>query len=162
MSLKNLGMISALLIASLLYGCGGSTDTRMVDFRSKDYPADVARVSGISGQEPAGRWTDGPIAVVQFKKTLPAAFQLKLQTFFAFGPNLGMPIVVRAGSIQKEFTITKPNELFVLDFEGVANGDRIEFVIPKPASPKELAVGEDPRKLGIGLVSLAIEPKGKN
>jgi hypothetical protein len=42
MYLKNLGMISALLIAGLLYGCGDSKDTRMVDFRVKDYPADVA------------------------------------------------------------------------------------------------------------------------
>jgi hypothetical protein len=162
MSLTNLGMMSALLIASLLYGCGGSTDTRMIDFRAKDYPADVASVSGISGQEPGGRWTDGPNAVIQFKKPLPSAFQLKLQTLAAFGPNVGIPIVVRAGSIQKEFTIAKPNELFVLDFEGVANADRIEFVIPKPASPKELAMGDDPRKLGIGLVTLAIGPKGKN
>jgi phosphoglycerol transferase len=162
MSLANVRMVSALLIASLLYGCGGSKETNMIDFRVKDYPTHVASVSGISGQEPAGRWTDGPTAVIHFKKTLPPTFQLKLQTFFAFGPNLGMPIVVRAGSIQKEFTITKPDELFVLDFEGVANADRIEFVIPKPASPKELAVGDDPRKLGIGLVSLGIEPKAQN
>jgi len=162
MSLTKLGMISALLIASLLSGCGGSKETSVVDFRVKDYPADVASVSGISGQEPAGRWTDGPNAVVQFKKALPSTFQLKVQTFFAFGPNLGIPIVVRVGSIQKEITITKPNDVFVLEFDGVANADRIEFVIPKPTSPKELGQGDDPRKLGIGLVSLTIGPKGKN
>jgi phosphoglycerol transferase len=162
MYLKNLGMISAFLIAGLLYGCGDSKETRMVDFRVKDYPADVASVSGISGHEPAGRWTDGASAVVQFKKALPSTFQLKLQTFAAFGPNAGIPIVVRAGSVQKEFTVTKPNQLFLLDFEGVANADRIEFVIPKPTSPKDLAMSEDARKLGLGLVSLAIGPKGKN
>jgi hypothetical protein len=160
MYLINLGMISVLLMAGLLYGCGDSKQTRMVDFRENSYPADVASVSGISGHEQWGRWTDAARAVLQFKKTLPPTFQLRLQTTLAFGPNAGIPILVRAGSIQKEFTVTSPNELIVLDFEGVVNADRIEFVIPKPTSPKELAMSEDSRKLGLGLVSLAIGPKG--
>jgi phosphoglycerol transferase len=160
MYLTRLGMISALLIVGLLYGCGDSKQTRMVDFREKSYPADVASVSGISDHEPWGRWTVGARAVLQFKKTLPSTFQLTLQTKEAFGPNAGIPILVRVGSIQKEFTVAGPNELILLDFEGVANADRIEFVIPKPTSPKELAMSEDLRKLGLGLVSLAIGPKG--
>ena len=158
MYLKNLGM--TLLIAGLLYGCGDSKQTRMVDFREPSYPADVASVSGISKHEPWGRWTDGALAVVQFKKTLPSTFQLKLQTTEAFGPNAGLPVLVRVGSIQKEFKVTKPDQLIVLDFEGVVSADRIEFVIPKPTTPKELAMNEDLRKLGLGLVSLAIGPKG--
>jgi phosphoglycerol transferase len=162
MYLKNLGMISALLIVGLLYGCGDSKQTRMVDFRVKDYPADVASVSGFGDHEPGGRWTVEARAVLQFKKTLPSTFQLKLQTFSAFGPNAGIPILVRAGSVQKDFKVTGPNELILLDFEGVVNADRIEFVIPKPTSPKELAMSEDPRKLGLGLVSLAIGPKRGN
>jgi phosphoglycerol transferase len=162
MHLKSIGMILALLTAGLLYGCGDSKETRMVDFRVKDYPADVASVSGISGHETAGRWTDGPRAVVQFKKPLPSTFQLKLQTFAAFGPNAGVPIVVKAGSIQKQFIVTKPNELFLLEFEGVASADSIEVVIPKPVSGKDLGISEETRKLGLGLVSLAIGPKGKN
>ena len=157
----NLSMILALLIVSLLYGCGDSRETRMVDFRVKDYPADVASVSGIGDHESWGRWTVGDRAVLQFKKALPSTFQLKLQVTGAFGPNAGIPIAVRAGSIKKEFTISGPSEAILLDFEGVANVDRIEFVIPKPTSPKELGTGqEDPRKLGIGLVSLAVGPKG--
>ena len=160
MYLKTLGMISALLIAGLLYGCGDSKQTRMVDFREKNYPADVPSVSGFGDHEPGGRSTVEAWAVLQFKKTLPSTFQLTLQTKEAFGPNAGIPILVRVGSIQKEFTVAGPNELILLDFEGVANADRIEFVIPKPTSPKELAMSEDLRKLGLGLVSLAIGPKG--
>jgi phosphoglycerol transferase len=160
MYLTRIGMISALLIAGLLYGCGDSKQTRMVDFRQKDYPADVTSVSGISIHEPWGRWTDGARAVLQFKKTLPSTFQMKLQTAWVFGPNAGIPILVRAGSVEKEFTVTSPNQLILLDFEGVVNADRIEFVIPKPTSPKELALSDDSRQLGLGLVSLAIGPKG--
>ena len=160
MYLRNLGMFSALLIAGLLYGCGDSQQTGKVDFREKNYPADVASVSGFGEHEPGGRWTVEARAVLQFKKTLPSTFQLKLQTFSAFGPNAGIPILVRAGSVQKEFTVAGPNQLILLDFEGVVNADRIEFVIPTPTSPKELAINEDPRKLGLGLVSLAIVPKG--
>jgi hypothetical protein len=158
----NLGMISALLIAGLLYGCGDSKETRMVDFREKDYPAAVASVSGIGGHELWGRWTVGTRAVVQFRKTLPSAFQLKLKAGGTFGPNAGIPILVRVGSIQKEFTVSGPNELILLDFEGVANADRVEFVIPKPTSPKELGESEDTRKLGLALISLEIGPKGRN
>ena len=101
MYLTNLGMISALLIAGLLYGCGDSKQTLMVDFRVKDYPADVASVSGISGPEAVGRWTDGASAVVQFKKALPSTFQLKLQTFGAFGPNVGIPIEIGRASCRE-------------------------------------------------------------
>jgi hypothetical protein len=57
--------------------------------------------------------------------------------------------LVRAGGIQKEFTVTKPDQLFLLDFEEVANADRIELVIPKPTSGKELGVSEETRKLGV-------------
>jgi phosphoglycerol transferase len=152
--------MSVLLIAGLLYGCGDSKQTRMVDFREKNYPATVASVSGFGDHEPWGRWTVGARAVVQFKKTLPSTFQLKLQPAGAFGPNAGIPILVRVGSIQKEFTVSGPNELILLDFEGVVNADRIEFVIPKPTSPKELGMNDDLRKLGLGLFTLRIEPKG--
>jgi len=156
---KALGMTSVLLVAGLLYGCGDSQRVRVVDFRQQSYPADVASVSGIAGHEPWGRWTDGTRAVLQFKKTLPSKFQLKLQTARAFGPNAGVPIVVRAGSIQKEFTVSGMSQLFLLDFEGVGNANSIEFVIPEPTSPRELGESEDSRKLGLGLVSLTIEPR---
>ena len=154
-----LGMMSALLIAGLLCGCGDSTQTHVVDFRQKTYSADVASVSGISHHEPWGRWTDGDRAVLQFRKPLPSTFQLKLQTASAFVPTAGVLILVRAGSIQKEFTVTSLNQLILLDFDGVVNADRLEFMIPHSTSPKELAVSDDPRKLGLGLVSLAIRAK---
>ena len=155
-----LGMTSAFLLAGLLYGCGDARQTRVVDFRQKDYPADVAAVSGISSHEAWGRWTDGDRAVLRFTQPLPSTFQLKLQTAAAFGPNEGALMLVRAGAVQKEFTVTSSNQLILLDFDGVVNADRIEFVIPRSTSPKELAVSEDSRKLGLGLVSLAIRPLG--
>ena len=161
MSLKTLGMIWALFLAGLLYGCGDSKQTRMVDFRQETYPADVVSVSGFSLHEPWGRWTDGDRAVLQFKTQLPSTFQLKLQTAWAFGPNEGIPVWVRAGSIRKEFTVTSPNQLILLNFDGVVDADRIEFLIPKPTSPHELGVSEDSRKLGLGFVTLAIRQKSR-
>ena len=82
---KTLGMISALLIASLLDGCGDSKQRRMMDSRVKQYPADVASVSGISQHEPWGQLIDGPGAVFGFKKALASTFQLKLEIAWAFG-----------------------------------------------------------------------------
>ena len=117
-------------------------------------------MSEIGDHEPWGRWTAGARAVLQCSKTLPSTFQLKLQTTGGFGPNEGVPIFVSAGSIQQELTVSGPNELAMLGFEGSVNVDRIEFVIPNPTSPKELGLSEDRRKLGLGLVSMAIGPKG--
>lgn len=160
MHVKTLAMMSTLLIAGLLYGCSEPQKPRMIDFRQKAYPAEVASVSGISKQEEWGRWTDADRAVIQFKKTLPSAFQLKLQTAWAFGPNQGLPFQVSAGGVQKEFKVSTQNQLIVLDFEKVGKTDRLELIIPKPTTPKDLAMSDDMRKLGLGVVTLAIEPRG--
>ena len=158
-------VVMALMIvaAGLGYGCGDDgKETRTIDFREKNYPADVTSVSGVSGQEAWGRWTDGATAVLQFKKRLPSAFQLKLETTGAFGPNVGLPIQLKVGSVQREFKLKGTKEVVLFDFEGVAGTDRVEFLIPKPTSPKELAMSDDSRKLGIGLVLLTIGPKRSN
>jgi hypothetical protein len=72
-------MVLMIAAAGLGYGCGeDGKETRTIEFRKRNYPADVTSVSGVSGQEAWGRWTDGAIAVLQFKKRLPSTFQLKL------------------------------------------------------------------------------------
>jgi phosphoglycerol transferase len=136
-----------------------------IDFKKDGYPSFITQVSGMSGAEPWGRWSDadagGPIARFTFKDKLPAAFNLVV-TANAFGPNEGKPIQVKAGQVTQNWSIKNAEELaksgtYTIKFEKV-DGNTLEFTPPAPTSPASLNKDtSDERKLGIGFVSLKIE-----
>ena len=129
-----------------------------IDFKKPGYPSFLANVSGMHGHEDWGRWTDGPIAKFRFKQPLPSKFTLLIHAG-AFGPNLGKPIIVRAGKLEKEFTFKDPVHKEVsLNFEGVIGTDTIEIVVPKPVRPKDIdPKNGDDRLIGIGMDYLKIQ-----
>lgn len=129
-----------------------------VDFSKPGYPIFLAAVNGLSGHEPWGRWSDGEIVTLQFAQPLPTQFTLIL-TAQAFGPNIGLPVIVKAGASEQTFTLpTAEQHTHRLNFTLAAPADSLEFRIPQPVSPAELKVSEDPRKLGIGFIKLQITP----
>jgi hypothetical protein len=135
-------------------------DEYNIDFSKSSYPDYLIRVSGLSQREDWGRWTDanmGSIAKIKFKGLLPEKFTLELKAS-AFGPNIGIPIKIRVGSIEKKFTLPDEKEkILSLDFKGVKNTDTIEIIPPKPASPYEIdSINQDRRKLGLKLFYLKI------
>lgn len=130
-----------------------------IDFAKPGYPAFIAETSGMSGYEPWGRWTDGEKAIFRLTQLLPKQFTLVIQAN-AFGPNLGEAVKVKIGAAQQEFKVSEQYQTYRLDFTLPEPVDTIEFLIPKPSSPRELKVGDDPRKLGIGLIKLQIQDKG--
>jgi len=132
-----------------------ATLTEGIDFRKPGYPAFLAAVSGLSGHEPWGRWSDGGAVTFQFTQPLPSRFTL-IVTAHAFGPNIGAPIKVKAGASEQTLTLTAEEQTHRLDFTLAAPTDRLEFLIPQPTSPADLQQGEDPRKLGIGFVKLQL------
>ena len=129
-----------------------------IDFRRPGYPNFVAEVAGMSGYETWGRWTEGDKAVFRFRQPLPREFTL-LITADAFGPNIGQPITVKVGSNEQVFIIKEEGKTYRLPFKLEEVGSSVEIYVPKPASPLELRVpnNSDPRKLGVGLVSMKIE-----
>lgn len=133
-----------------------------IDFKRSGYPTFLLEVSGMSGHEAWGRWTDaaeGATAKFRFSQPLPQKFTLEVKAH-AFGPNLGLPVKVRVGGLEKEFIVKDPQapELHLLTFEGVSGADTIEIVPPQPTSPKLLdPQNGDPRMLGVSLVSLQIK-----
>lgn len=133
-----------------------ATLTQGIDFRQAGYPAFLASVSGLSHYEPWGRWSDGSPVVFQFAHPLPTRFTLIL-TAHAFGPNIGIPIPVKAGADEQTLTLTAEDQTQRLDFTLATPVDRLEFHIPRPTSPAALKQGEDPRKLGIGFVQWRLE-----
>ncbi len=129
-----------------------------IDFKKQGYPNFLAEVSGMSGYEVWGRWTQGgPVAKFRFKQALPKKFTLEI-TATAFGPNVGTPVKVRAGSVEKTFAITnKEPNTYRLTFETDGTADALEITPPKPTSPSEILPNNgDTRKLGIGFILLKI------
>lgn len=131
-----------------------------IDFKKPGYPTFLAEVSGMSGNENWGRQSDannGAVVKFRFKQPLPRNFTLEI-TANAFGPNLGKPIKVRVGAVEKTFVHKDGSSAgtYSLVFESTNGADTIEIVSPKPTSPAELKMGGDTRKLGVGLISLKI------
>lgn len=127
-----------------------------IDFRKPGYPTFITDVSGVSGDEPWGRWTDAnlaPAASFHFKEPLPTRFTLEL-TGYAIGPNAGQPIKIIAGDVEKSITLgDAPAQTISVEMD-VKNGtSTIELVAPKPIQPSK----DDTRKLGLALVSLKVK-----
>lgn len=133
-----------------------------IDFKKPGYPNFLAEVSGMSGYEEWGRWTDaaaGPVAKFRFKQALPRTFTLELSAD-AFGPNNGAPVKVRVGGVEKTFVISHKKEAdpYLLAFEIDGTADTLEITPPKPISPNEIdPKNSDRRKLGIAFISLKIK-----
>ena len=127
-----------------------------IDFTKPGYPTFIAEVIGMSHTESWGRWTEGAKAVFRFKQPLPQKFTLVIKTN-AFGPNIGEAIKVKIGAAQQTFNATQGEQTHHLSFTLSHPVDTVEFLIPRPASPQELRLSQDARKLGIGLISLKIE-----
>jgi hypothetical protein len=133
-----------------------------IDFKKDGYPAFITQVAGMSGFEHWGRWSDadvgGPTVRFTFKDKLPPTFKLVV-TAYAFGPNEGKPIQVKAGQVTQEWTIKPAAEpgTYTIKFENV-DGNTLEFTPPAPTSPvSQNKDTPDPRKLGIAFISLKIE-----
>ena len=137
-----------------------------IDFRKPGYPTFLSGVSGVAGHEPWGRWTEGSVARLRFKSPLPPSFTVSIEAG-AIGPNVGKPIVVKAGKVEKTFTVAGGTvgpppgiATFTLDFAGVEGADTIEIIPPAPVRPKDMsAKSDDTRLLGVGLVALKIQSR---
>ncbi len=130
-----------------------------IDFKKPGYPSFLAEVSGMSGREEWGRWTDanqGPVKF-RFAQPLPKQFTLELQAR-GFGPNVGQPIKVIVGGLEKSFVAESPQtQTYSVTFEGMDGADSIEIVPPHTASPKdEDPASNDQRKIGVGMILLKI------
>ena len=127
-----------------------------IQFAAKpNYPSFIKSVTGMSGYETSGRWTEGKNVVFTFTQNLPATFTLELDLGGAFGPNVGKVVQIQAGGWKQQFVAdAKPsNNKFLVKTN--APTDSIEFTIPEPKSPKELGA-DDTRQLGIMFKRLSI------
>jgi hypothetical protein len=140
-------------------GSGGGYSATLEDgiqFNRDGWPDFVASVSGLSGKERWGRWSDGERVSIRFRKPLPAKFVMEI-TGGAFGPNLGRPAKVTIGGFATTVKFSgvpyaKEPETRRIEVSVAPGTDTLEFAIPQPAAPG----GGDNRKLGIGFVRLRV------
>lgn len=125
-----------------------------INFAKPGAPQFILDMSGISGAEDWGRWTDAKLgaAKLRFREPLPPRFTLHLKVRDFFGLNAGQKALVRVGAKQQEFTVAAQEYQTVdLAFDGV-DADSIEINVPKVTEPN----ASDSRKIGLGLVSLSL------
>lgn len=136
-----------------------ATPEEGIDFANRaGYPAFIRAVRGISQDEPGGRWTDGPEAVLEFAAPLPRRFVLRIETVCAHDPLAGRPMVVRVGDWQGSAVVGWQPESRDLLVETREPARTIAFLPMGPVSPRELGTGTDPRRLGIRLRRVSLHP----
>jgi phosphoglycerol transferase len=125
-------------------------------------PQQVKAITGVSGVESWGRWSDAnvaPAVKIDYVEPLPANFNLVLRAR-AYGDNIGQPISVKVGDEEQFVTFTDKDQTLTLPFSNPGNAQSIVITPPSPTEPTEgTSGGFEPRKLGIGLVSLSVEDR---
>ena len=116
----------------------------------------IARVEGLSGQEPNGRWSDAKQVVFHTSQALPKDLTLVLRAA-AFGPNIGAPFTVRIGDASATMTLGPTASDTTLAFKTDGRARSITIDVPQPASPQSLGQSGDSRMLGIMLNSLTFK-----
>ncbi len=125
-------------------------------------PASVKSFKGISRPESWGRWSNANLAPeveIEYVEPLPPRFDVVI-TARAYGPNAHRPIPVRVGDQQQLLTLSEKDTTTTLHFVNPAGSRNLVIVPPEPQlTDMDNIVGQDPRKLGIGMVDLKIVPQ---
>ncbi|MGO4222715.1 hypothetical protein AB4Y64_12795 [Lysobacter sp. TAF61] len=126
-----------------------------MDFSRPGAPEFVTEITGLSGPESWGRWTDanlGPTKL-RLRSPLPQHFTLRIKARDYFGLNAQQKLTVRVGNQEKGFILLGSEDQSAnLVFDGVSNVDSIEISVPKTSSPS----ANDSRRVGVGLISFSI------
>ena len=117
----------------------------------------VADVAGLSSAEPWGRWSSADTITLTFVAPLPARFVLHVRGR-AYGPNIGADIVARIGGQTAAFELPADIVDREIVLENPQRARTLSISVPHPVAPGDIGMGEDVRRLGVGLVELRISP----
>lgn len=134
-----------------------------IDFKKSSYPNFLSFVTGLSQRENWGRWSDayfgGEVVQFGFKRALPKKFILEFKAI-PYAENGRYPTRVKVGRQEQLVYIDGDSSTqYRLNFDNAQDSDLIEFFPPRPTQPRQLnPLDTDPRRLGIGFISLKIQP----
>ncbi len=138
----------------------GSQDVSLdmrIKFSAMAMPAWVRHVTGLSGPEVWGRWSDATLApsvrICAFRP-FPDRYVLRLR--LAVASHECNPVLVTVGARTYEVTATSEPADFVLDGESSSQADIIDIRPSMWRAPNEQGWSDDTRRLGVALHSLEI------
>lgn len=125
-------------------------------------PQSVKQFSGISRPESWGRWSNAnlaPAVNIEYVDPLPARFDLVI-TARAFGANAHRPIPVRVGDQEQLLQLSDDFSTTTLHFTNPGGSHQLVIAPPEPQLTNVGNIpGQDPRKLGIGMVEIKVIPQ---
>jgi phosphoglycerol transferase len=127
-----------------------------VKFAVPEADPDRVKLTGLSGFEQWGRWSDAKTVQVEFAQPLPRDMTLLLDAA-AYGPNAQQDFVVRIGPDEQRIRLPAEHHTVRLSFHTDGAARQISIEVPHPVSPSQLGQGPDTRRLGIALYSMAVE-----
>jgi len=122
-----------------------------IDFRVNKLPSAVKTLSGMSGYEPWGRWTDNSKSKIIFWKK--QSKREVLINFTPFDSNIGSILKIKIAG-QTQLVPMKAGLNSVKVALNYRKFDAIVFYTNNNKSPSSLGMNSDTRSLGIGLISL--------
>ena len=131
-----------------------SADT-VIDFRDNSWLGTLEQITGISGAEQFGRWTEGKEMTMRFVSPLPKKFLLVLKAR-AIGPNIDLPFKITIGQQEQFFRLGPSLGEVALPFQTDGAQKMVQITVPKPISPKELTNAPDQRQLGAAFEKISI------
>jgi len=124
-------------------------------------PEQVKAIAGVSAVENWGRWSDAnlaPSVKIDYVKPLPTTFDVVIRAR-AYGSNIDKPVSVRVGDQEQFVSFGDKDGTVKVQFTNPGAAQSIVITPPSPTEPTEgTSGGFQPRKLGIGMVSLEVQP----
>lgn len=135
-----------------------------IDFGLTNLPAWVTSISGLSGVESFGRWSDANLAPsvrIVSSVPLPSKFQLRL-CLRALSPSENSPVTIYVGSSIYVVNVTDQITEVQVNIENSSSANSIDIVPRKVISPLELGWSSDRRRLALAIESMTIDAKGES
>ncbi|PKE30153.1 phosphatidylglycerol--membrane-oligosaccharide glycerophosphotransferase [Rahnella sp. AA] len=132
-----------------------------IAFMVPGLPEQVKAITGVSTVENWGRWSDAnlaPAVKIDYVKPLPETFDVVIRAR-AYGKNIDKPVSVRVGDQEQFVTFGSTDGIVKVQFTNPDAAQSIVITPPEPTEPTEgTSGGFEPPKLGIGMVSLEVQP----
>jgi phosphoglycerol transferase len=130
------------------------TRTAAVSF-SANAASVLERAEGLAASEPWGAWSNAQQVKLRFAKPLPAALNVFVNAH-AIGPNIGKDFIIRVGAQTRTFRLGASTQERFFQFATDGSARDVTIEVPQPVTPRELGLGADDRKIGLGLVGMEI------
>lgn len=130
------------------------TQSAAVSF-SANAPSVLERAEGLAASEAWGAWSNAQQVTLRFAKPLPAALNVFVNAH-AIGPNIGKDFIIRVGAQTRTFRLGASTQERFFQFATDGSARDVTIEVPQPVTPRELGLGADDRKIGLGLVGMEI------